>query len=144
MKEITIDGVEYTLTPKQQEFTYPMWFKNKYTGLVIKFTSIDEGIAVIADKYNKITGKKAKWRAHTNTDVWEQVEDPNKLHDKDAIWCWDSSDITVRRLKFWDAYNNTTFDFEGDRGGAPYDNYEKIFPENEPDWVKKARKLLED
>ena len=45
MKEITIDGIEYLLTPKvkEEEFTYPMWFKRK-TGAICRFDALNVAV----------------------------------------------------------------------------------------------------
>ena len=81
---------------------------------------------------------------HTNMNHWEQVEDPNKLQDKDAVMCWDNKQTHVRTIKFFDAINNDTFSYTGKRDGLAYQNYKKIPRDEEPSWMTEARKTLEE
>ena len=72
MKEITIDGIEYTLTPKakEEEFTYPMWFKCSVDMCVYKFTSLTT--------CDTITPLHSQYIPHTTTNIWTQVPEPKK------------------------------------------------------------------
>ena len=51
-------------TTKNQEFTYPMWFKSKETGDVVEFSSLMEGIYIYINPkyshyYKPLVGEKA-------------------------------------------------------------------------------------
>lgn len=63
-----------------ERVTYPMWFKQVDTSLVVKFTSLNEGVCVVASNgysHGYPLGKHSMhWTPHTNTVVWEQVEEP--------------------------------------------------------------------
>ncbi len=81
-----------TINPKQfiksedekQEFTYPMWFKSKKWGYVVKFTDLRHGIVVIEGIHPTIDKdfNSSIWTAHTDSATWEQVENPNKELDE--------------------------------------------------------------
>ena len=81
MKEIIIDGVEYTLTPKvrKEEFTYPMWFKNNI-GDICRFDKLN--YATCVDSSFKSTWSVGEVSSncipHTNKDVWTQATDPKQ------------------------------------------------------------------
>ena len=146
MKEITIDGVEYILTPKDREenFTYPMWFKSKGSALVVKFDALSIGTVVVASSATPKDHTSGHFTPHTNTEKWEQVENPENLLDKDALWYWDKEGA-ARCLGFWDASAGMPFSLDGRRrNNTTWDNYEKVQPEDEPEWAKEARELLKD
>lgn len=64
------------------------------------------------------------------------------IQDKDPIYAWDNYCTHVKSMRFFDAKNNTTFDANGNRKGARYNNYELI--ENPPQWMIEAQKTLKD
>ena len=84
------------------------------------------------------------WSVVTNEKVWKIIPNPYRIHDKDAVWSWNDIDEYARDIRFWDNKNKCTFNVNGLRKGISYDEYEKILPWNEPEWVKEARKYLED
>jgi len=146
VKEIIIDGVEYTLTPKVAVYKYPLFMRNiENNGLVIKFTGICEGIVVSVGTTKYSIGYKSEnWTEHTDTRVWKQVEDPNKLNDKDLVLAWDNNYKTIKMLAFYDKLHKRIFSVDGGRNGYTYHNYEKIQPKDWPEWAKEAHKLLGD
>lgn len=60
------------------EFTYPMWFKSRYNGLIVKFTSLDTGTVVFAGSSTmfKAGHVMSSWHPHTDTSVWTQIPEP--------------------------------------------------------------------
>lgn len=91
LKEIDADlfiRTNGTCIEEKQEFIYPMWFKSKSTGDIVEFIGIKKGKLVVENVYytnrnlpiekNKI---KYSWIAHTNTENWEQVEEPKNIED---------------------------------------------------------------
>ena len=73
--------------PTKEEFTYPMWFKNKSTGDVLKFISL-----------NNVEGNEDYLRppypAHTNLDHWERVDEPKTVTiEKWLIYSMDNPKI---------------------------------------------------
>ena len=80
MKEIIIDGVEYTLTPKvKEEFTYPIWFKNTI-GTICRFDKLNYATCVdsIEESTWYIGEVNSNCTPHTNKDIWTQVSEPKK------------------------------------------------------------------
>ena len=70
-------------TTKNQEFKYPMWFKSKKCCLVVRFDSLKSGKICIGDNMYRSSGTYRKcWNPHTNTEIWEQVENPDKMVDE--------------------------------------------------------------
>ena len=75
---------EWNDTTKNQEFTYPMWFKHKKWDYIVKFTDLRHGIVVVKGT-NLLIDKDfsfSRWTAHTDSKTWEKVENPNKELDK--------------------------------------------------------------
>ena len=69
---------------KNKEFKYPMWFKSKKCCLVVRFDSLKSGKICIGDNMYRSSGTYRKcWNPHTNTEIWEQVENPNLATDKE-------------------------------------------------------------
>jgi len=147
MKTTILDGIEYELVPAVKEFEYPTWFESD-AGTVVKFTDLNAGIVVKKSKSHcDVIGYfSSAWLEHTNTCVWTQVEDPNKIHDKDLVYCWDDNHTHYRIIRFYDAKNSCVFNEKGTRDSYYYQHYEKVPPEVEAtmDWVEEARKSLED
>lgn len=64
---------------ENQEFTYPMWFKNKNNGYIVRFDGLTVGEVVYAfENWVLDSNKSNNWTEHTNDSVWVQVENPNK------------------------------------------------------------------
>ena len=83
------DTVEEKLTTHKsytkEEFTYPMWFRSKYGEIIVRFISLDKGIVVYASNeelFYKI-GMFLSFQPHTDTTIWQQVENPNLATDKE-------------------------------------------------------------
>ena len=72
---------------------------------------------------------------------WSKFRAP--IPDKALIWFWDNNFKSQRVLGFYDKKYNTAFDVSGIRNGSQYDNYE-LFEGDEPEWVEKAREMLDD
>ncbi len=63
---------------EKKEFTYPMWFKNKNQGYVVKFDGLTIGEVVYGfENWLLDSVKSGNFTAHTNTEIWEQVENPD-------------------------------------------------------------------
>ena len=89
------DAVKEKLTTRkrytEEEFTYPMWFRSKYGEIIVRFISLDKGIVVYTsneEPFYKI-GMFLSFQPHTDTTIWQQVENPNleidnKEHKKDS------------------------------------------------------------
>ena len=64
---------------EKEEFTYPMWFKNKNLEYVVMFDGLNVGEVVYGfENWTLAPNKSDNWTAHTDDRVWEQVENPNK------------------------------------------------------------------
>ena len=76
---------EWEDTAAKQEFTYPMWFKSKMTDIIVRFDSFNKGEVVYVSKEESFytTGMTLGFIPHTDTTIWEQVENPNLATDKE-------------------------------------------------------------
>ena len=64
---------------EKEEFTYPMWFKHKNLGHVVRFDGLTVGEVVYGfENWTLASAKSDNWTAHTDDSVWVQVENPNK------------------------------------------------------------------
>ena len=56
---------------KEQEATYPIYKKSKSSGMVVKFTGLEDGVVVEAGDGVYQEGYKSTWKPHTDTSIWE-------------------------------------------------------------------------
>ena len=64
-------------TTKNQEFKYPMWFKHKDEGYIVRFDGLATGEVVYGFENRFIDFPESdNWIAHTDDYVWEQVPNP--------------------------------------------------------------------
>ena len=84
---------EWEDTAAKQEFTYPMWFKDRLKGHIVEFTEDRVGTVVYSPTGSlyKIGYYSENWASHINDEdyYWQQVENPNleidsKEHKKDS------------------------------------------------------------
>lgn len=107
------------LKAQKEDFNYPIYCLNKNTGLVVKFTNLEEGIVVKNDEYNSVKYKSNCWRDHTNNDRWTQLEicPDTGFFDGQLVWCWDKYEKHRRTLGFYDVKNKCIFNYQGKKGG---------------------------
>ena len=69
---------------EKEEFTYPMWFKNKYQGYVVRFDGLTIGEVVYGfENWLLDSVKSNNWIAHTYDSDWVQVPNPDLVTDID-------------------------------------------------------------
>lgn len=66
--------------PIKPEFTYPMWFKDTKSELVVRFDSLNSGETIIANGFVTKGYYRDNWKAHTNTREWAQIEEPKYFY----------------------------------------------------------------
>lgn len=139
------EELEYRVKPKA---TFPIYVKCKTDNHYLRFDTEFEaeviGVEVGKSSEYSVGYKSDDWISVFDSDLWEIIEDPYKLHDKDPVICQNSSDMATRHIAFFDAKNNCTFTKMGLRRGPTFDYYKKILPWEEFDWIKEMRKYLED
>ena len=141
-------GKEIEVLKKQniekEEFTYPIYCKLKDSSLVVKFKGLRQGKTVVNNTFNNVGNKSYVWQNHTDTNAWQQLDvcEETGFFDGQLVWCWDDDDTHTRFLKFYDAKNKCTYQFDGTEDGHNYDNYEP-FEGNYPDWALEAFKTLQ-
>ena len=78
---------EWEDTAAKQEFTYPMWFKDRLNGHIVEFTEDRVGTVVYSPTGSlyKIGYYSENWASHINDEdyYWQQVENPNLATDKE-------------------------------------------------------------
>lgn len=71
-------------TAEKQEFAYPLLFRSKKWDYVVEFKDLRYGRVVKEGKnpriFNLFTSEA--WTPHTDTDTWEQIENPNEHLDR--------------------------------------------------------------
>ena len=139
-----IEALKKQNLDKEEEIKYPIFCKWKQTSLVVKFTGLQSGEVVVHIYPHNVGDKGNDWRKHIDTTVWQQLDFCEKtgFFDGQLIWCWDDDYTHVRYLKFYDAKNKCTYQFDGTKNGGNYDNYEP-FEGNYPDWALQAFQTLE-
>ena len=71
---------------EKEEFIYPMWFKHKDFGYIIKFDSLTSGEVVYGfGGWMFDFVKSDSLTPHTNITIWEQVENPSLATDKEMV-----------------------------------------------------------
>ena len=70
-------------TTKNQDFKYPMWFKNKHYDIIVRFDKLNQCKVVKSNDKEFPFGLINRLSNHTNTEIWEQVENPNLVTDID-------------------------------------------------------------
>ena len=69
---------------EKEEFTYPMWFKHKNLGQVVRFDGLTVGEVVYGfENWLLDYAKSDNWTEHTDNSVWEQVPNPDLATDKE-------------------------------------------------------------
>ena len=70
------DRKNYRLKPKEEEFKYPIYKKDKGMGFVVKFTdfTIGEVVEVEPNSMTKVGYGGNYWSPHTNQRVWEDCD----------------------------------------------------------------------
>jgi len=128
----------------KNEQKYPIYCLSKGTEEIVRFTGLQEGIVVKQGDLDDVGYDYNKWVAHTNTNVWQQLDVCPKtgFYDGQLVWCWDDNYTHERRLKFYDTKKETTFYYNGERCGIYYHKYEP-YEGNWPEWALEAFKTLE-
>ena len=68
---------------EKEEFTYPMWFKNKHYDIIVRFDKLNQCEVVKSNDKEFPIGLINRLSNHINTEIWEQVENPNLATDKE-------------------------------------------------------------
>jgi hypothetical protein len=136
-------GKEIEALKKQQQ--YPIYCLSKIHKKIVKFDSLKNGVVVKQGKGTDVNYSSNCFIPHTRTDVWQELPicHITGFYDKQLVWCWDNFDTHQRLLRFYDAKNNSVFDYKGN--AAPY-NFQNYLPYegNWPQWALDAFITLED
>lgn len=129
---------------EKEEFNYPIYCRGKETNCVVKFESSSEGVYVIQNEFREVGENTKTLIKHTDTNYWQQLDVCEKtgFFDGQLVWCWDNYDSHMRVLKFYDVKNKCTYQYDGNRCGIHFNNYEP-FEGNYPDWALEAFQTLE-
>ena len=69
---------------EKEEFTYPMWFKHKNLGHIVRFDGLTVGEVVYGfEKWLLDYAKSDNWTEHTDDRAWVQVPNPDLVTDID-------------------------------------------------------------
>ena len=152
MKTININGKDFTieelskLVEDSKKSEYPIYCKHLFSDMIVKFTSLKEGIVVKDGKGPWPVGHKADNWTYCDSKVdWTPIPVCSKtgLFHGQLVWAWDKKHTHTRKLVFYDAENSRSFSIGGKKYSlASYDNYAP-FEGNWPDWASEAYKTLE-
>jgi hypothetical protein len=129
----------------EEKEQYPIYALSNRTGILVKFESLDCGVVIRGNGFNKNGHKFNNYEPHTNTDVWQilPVCEKTGLYHGQPVWACDEHFLCVRSLRFYDAINSTTFGNNGESNmGGSNDFYEPWEGEWQP-WMVEAFKKLE-
>jgi hypothetical protein len=128
---------------EKEEFTYPIYCKHKISSHVVKFTGLQSGEVVINEDGWKVGDLSMGWIKHTDKNKWQQLDVCEKtgFFDGQLVWCWDNYYTHSRHLRFYNAKNKCTYQFDGSKIGSYFNNYEP-FEGNYPDWALEAFQTL--
>ena len=129
---------------EKEEFNYPIYCKLKSSLFVVKFQGIHSGEVIISHMDKSVGYKSTAWISHLDSEIWQQLEVCKKtgFFDGQLIWCWDNVHTHSRMLRFYDVKNKCTYQYDGNRCGISFNNYEP-FEGNYPDWALEAFQTLE-
>ncbi len=151
MKTIKIKGnIEVTKAELEEalkefdkpEFEYPMAFMSKHTnGLIVLFDGISLGKVVSKVPKYDIGYTSVYWTKHTDTDVWQQIpyDKERGFYHGQMIYCWYNDCTHCVHIRFYNAIDKCTFDYDGELAGSYFDNYSATMPE----FIDKAYDTLE-
>ena len=134
---------------QQSEFEYPIYMQWLQDKAVVKFTSKNTGVVVVAgnsgSEMSSLGFSFGKWIPHTDENFWQPTtfDEERGIADKQLCECWGTF-THQRLLRFYDAKNKSTFSHIGTRNDHDYDNYRPIPYAEYPDWAIEAEKTLED
>ena len=111
---------------EKEETKYPIYCKLKDSSLVVKFKGLKNGKTVVNNINHDVMTKISDYKTHKNTNVWQQLDvcEETGFFDGQLVWCWDNNDTHMKYLKFYDAKNKCTYQFDGTKDGGVYSNYE--------------------
>ena len=66
-----------------KEFTYPMWFTNRHYDIIVRFDKLNQCKVVKSNDKEFPIGLINRLSNHTNTEIWEQVQNPDLATDKE-------------------------------------------------------------
>lgn len=72
--------------PKPElEFTYPMWFKNKPSGSIWKFTALNEAECLYKGSSHWKAGSKTRSQVAHTCSTWTQITEPKELSLEEVL-----------------------------------------------------------
>jgi len=148
--QITVEGVEITLTEEQKQkicegtTKYPIFKRNVNSGLIVKFTGLGTGKVVWKGDQSMFIGFKSNgFFPHTNK-TWEDVayDEERDLFDGQPVYCWNNEDTHSRNIRFYDVLYKTVYNYKGYRRGPVFGNYEAVRQEHYTPWMLEAFETL--
>lgn len=111
---------------KTKESGYPKFFRNTPYNLIVKFTTLTDGVVVYDDIIANIGYSRGQYVPHTNKALWEEVpyDKTTGFYHKQLVWCWDSKWTHLKQLRFYDAINKCGFSYWGEEDWLGFNNYE--------------------
>lgn len=141
---------------EKQEIEYPCLMISKVKNRVVLMTGAGKGVSVAGADIGEYRGSWGmSYFKPLDPDaqiilsngavnpIKEGAKQDTQIRDKDLVWCWDDEYTYIRHIRFYDAENQGTFDYDGIRDGRRWEHYEKYQGEY-PNWAKEAQKTLED
>jgi hypothetical protein len=113
---------------------YPIFARNIRYNFIVEFSGEKVGEIILPSYVDDrwfVGYKSGNWVSHTDEDVW-QILDYNEergLYDTQPVLVWDYDTKTYKSLRLYDAVNDSTFSFSGDRDGCTWNNMKSLTKE---------------
>lgn len=124
-------GKEIEKLKDQPVVTYPLYFKSKLSGAVIRFDELMVGEVVKSSALNKIGYTTTDWPKHTDRTKWTPVpyDTERGFYHGQMVYCWNNATTHYVEIRFYDTINKSAFYCNGNLNGPDFDNYAATMPE---------------
>lgn len=144
-KKQRIDELQRQIDELKNETEYPVfcYLFDSDKPIIVRFDGLKSG-EVIKQGSLEFGHKADDWNPCTNKNIWEPLSYNKErgLYHTQLVWVWDKSIKGHRVLCFYNAVNDSTFNYKCELNGVKWNNYEPYQGEW-PQWAIEAHKTLE-
>lgn len=142
-KEQRIEELQRQIDEIKNETEYPVFCYSKESNHIVRFDCLKSG-EVVKQGCWEFGNKSKSWVEHIDKHHWKPLpyNKERGLYHTQLVWCWDDDIKGYRNLCFYNAVNDTSFNYKCELDGIKWDNYEPYQGEW-PQWAIEAHKTLE-